>query len=66
MAELTPQERTIARLSAAGRSNAEIAKELSVSVRTVENLLYSIYAKCGVTSSFELAALIARGAPGFH
>ena len=64
MAELTPQERTIARLSAAGRSNAEIAKELSVSVRTVENLLYSIYAKCGVTSRAELADLVARWTAG--
>jgi DNA-binding CsgD family transcriptional regulator len=64
MAELTPQERTVARLTAAGRSDAAIAKELSVSVRTVENLMYAIYAKCGVTSRTELAGLVARWTAG--
>ncbi|GAC1415487.1 MAG: hypothetical protein NVSMB64_25750 [Candidatus Velthaea sp.] len=57
MDELDSLEQTVARLRAAGRSPAAIAKELSVSVRTVENLLYAIYAKCGVTTSAELAAL---------
>ncbi|GAC1429012.1 MAG: hypothetical protein NVSMB5_23600 [Candidatus Velthaea sp.] len=57
MDELDPLEQIVARLSSTGRSTAVIAKELSLSVRTVENLLYAIYAKCGVTSSVELAAL---------
>lgn len=58
MEELTAQERAVAQLSAAGRSPLEIAKELSVSVRTVDNLLYAVYAKYGVTSSAELARIV--------
>jgi DNA-binding CsgD family transcriptional regulator len=64
VAELTPQERNVARLLAAGRSDAAIAKQLSVSVRTVENLVYAVYAKCGVTSHAELASLVARWTVG--
>jgi DNA-binding NarL/FixJ family response regulator len=64
VAELTPQERTVARLIAAGRSDAAIAKELSVSVRTVENLVYAVCAKCGVTSRAELAGLVVRWTAG--
>ncbi|GAC1571687.1 MAG: hypothetical protein NVS3B7_02030 [Candidatus Elarobacter sp.] len=60
MAELTGQERVVARLSAVGRSNAAIAKELRVSVRTVENLVYAVFAKCGVSSGTELLGVLER------
>ncbi|GAC1306368.1 MAG: hypothetical protein NVSMB19_18460 [Vulcanimicrobiaceae bacterium] len=58
MAALTSQECAVARLTAAGHSAAAIAKELSVSVRTVDNVLYAVYAKCGVSSETELARVL--------
>lgn len=47
---LTAQERTIAELAAAGRSNKEIAAQLYLSPRTVGAHLYRIFPKLGVTS----------------
>jgi DNA-binding CsgD family transcriptional regulator len=58
---LTPQEGTVARLVARGRSNREVADELVISVKTVEHHLGHIYAKLGVRSRTQLAAtLLAR------
>jgi DNA-binding CsgD family transcriptional regulator len=54
---LTRRERDIARLAAEGRSNAEIADRLQVSVRTVEGHLYQAFAKLGVTRRSDLAGL---------
>jgi DNA-binding CsgD family transcriptional regulator len=54
--DLTPTEEQIARLVAAGASNAEVAGELFVSVRTVESNLTRIYSKLGIKSRTELAA----------
>jgi DNA-binding CsgD family transcriptional regulator len=56
--ELTPQETTVARLVADGRSNREVAAELVLSVKTVEHHLTRIYTKLGVRSRTELAARI--------
>jgi DNA-binding CsgD family transcriptional regulator len=53
-AELTPREREIALLAAAGRSSREIAAALVVSVRTVDNHLQSAYRKLGVTRRQDL------------
>jgi DNA-binding CsgD family transcriptional regulator len=53
---LTPAEREAALLAAAGRSNRDIAAELSLSVRTVESYLSSAYEKLGVPGRAHLAA----------
>lgn len=54
---LTPGERRVFDLAAAGLSTPEIAHSLVVSRRTVENHLYRIYRKLGVSSRRELAAV---------
>ena len=52
---LTPAERRVARLAAAGRTNKEIADVLYMSVRTVEGHLSRIYSKLEIRSRVELA-----------
>lgn len=52
---LTPSERRVADLAAAGRSNKEIAAELFVSVYTVEEHLSHAYSKLGIRSRTQLA-----------
>jgi DNA-binding CsgD family transcriptional regulator/tetratricopeptide (TPR) repeat protein len=60
-ASLTPAEEGVLALLATGRSNVEIAAELSVSRRTVESHLSHVYRKLDVSSRMELAIqLIAR------
>jgi DNA-binding CsgD family transcriptional regulator len=54
-AVLTPAEWEAAQLAASGLSNREIAPELTVSVRTVENRLQHVYGKLGITSRRALA-----------
>jgi ATP/maltotriose-dependent transcriptional regulator MalT len=53
---LTDGERRVVELVAAGRSNREVATELSVTVKTVEAVLTRAYAKLNVRSRAELAA----------
>ncbi|BCT76704.1 LuxR family transcriptional regulator [Sinomonas cyclohexanicum] len=53
----TPQEAAVARLVAAGLSNRDASRELFVSVKTVQYHLTRIYAKLGISSRGELAAL---------
>ena len=55
--ELTPQEQAIARLTATGASDKDIAAHLSVSVRTVRTHLEHVYAKLGIHSRRELMAM---------
>ncbi|GHO57400.1 LuxR C-terminal-related transcriptional regulator [Ktedonobacter robiniae] len=56
---LSPQEERVLRLLASGNSNADIARELVVSVNTIRTQLQSIYRKLNVTNRVE-ASNIAR------
>lgn len=62
---LTPQERQIAELVAAGLSNKEIGTRLFLSPRTVGAHLYRIFPKLGITSraSMRDALTMADGGP---
>jgi DNA-binding CsgD family transcriptional regulator len=60
---LTRREREVAILAAAGTSSREIAARLDLSVRTVDNYLGRAYAKLGVSSRTELAALLGARTP---
>jgi DNA-binding CsgD family transcriptional regulator len=61
---LTAQEERVARLAAAGAANAEIARQLVLSVSTVETHLERIYAKLGIHSRYELIAQAADASWG--
>jgi pimeloyl-ACP methyl ester carboxylesterase/DNA-binding CsgD family transcriptional regulator len=54
---LTPSERRVVGLAQRGLTNAEIAAQLKLSSRTVENHLARAYGKLGVRSRTELALL---------
>ena len=54
-APLTARQRDIALMAAHGTASRDIAEELHLSVRTVENHLNSVYAKLGVSTRRELA-----------
>ncbi|MER5884410.1 AAA family ATPase [Streptomyces sp. NPDC001941] len=58
-ARLTPQELAVARLVGAGLTNRQAARELVISVKTVEYHLGRIFTKLGVDSRTRLAALLA-------
>ena len=58
---LTPAERETAVLAANGRANKEIAEQLHLSPRTVENRLQRVYDKLGVAGRGELADALAPG-----
>jgi DNA-binding CsgD family transcriptional regulator len=53
---LTPTEKRVAELAAAGRTNREIAQAMFLSVHTVEDNLRRVYGKLGIRSRTELAA----------
>ena len=54
---LTPREAEVMELLQDGKSNAEIAQELSVSIETVRSHARRIYRKLGVKTRRELRAL---------
>ena len=54
---LTPSERRVAVLAAAGCTNKAIAQQLFVTPKTVEVHLSSTYRKLGITSRSELEAV---------
>lgn len=52
--ELTPRESEIAALAAGGLTSKAIADQLVISVRTVNNVLRSVYAKLGISRRQDL------------
>ncbi|MFI6094966.1 AAA family ATPase [Lentzea sp. NPDC051213] len=56
---LTPSERRVAELAAAGKTNKDIAQSLFVTLRTVEMHLSNAYAKLGIDSRQGLAQALA-------
>lgn len=60
---LTPRERELVRIIADGKSNRAAAVALSVSEKSIEKHLTSIYAKLGMTSRAQLAAYVATRRP---
>ncbi len=60
---LTQREQEVGRSAAKGRSSAEIATDLHISLRTVDNLLGRVYGKCGVHGRRDLIELAAETAP---
>ncbi len=59
-AELSPREREVLQLVAQGLTNYQVARQLGVSVRTVEAHLTHVYAKLDVRSRTEAALLAQR------
>ena len=60
LAELTPRELEVLRLVARGMTNAQIAKELYISPRTVNAHLGSVYHKIGSSSRAEATRFTAE------
>jgi pimeloyl-ACP methyl ester carboxylesterase/DNA-binding CsgD family transcriptional regulator len=58
--KLTERELEVLRLIGVGRSNADIASDLAISVRTVERHLTNTYAKMGLAGRSARAAAAAR------
>jgi DNA-binding CsgD family transcriptional regulator len=63
LASLTPQQRQIALLAAAGHTNKEIAARLFLSPRTVSTHLYQVFPKLGITSRAALRDALADPPP---
>ena len=60
---VTPQQRQIALLAAAGHTNKEIAARLFLSPRTVSTHLYHMFPKLGITSRAALRDALADPPP---
>jgi DNA-binding NarL/FixJ family response regulator len=58
---LTPSERRVAEMAARGLSNRDIAQELFLSIRTIENQLRQVYLKLDVAGRKGLPAAMAVG-----
>jgi DNA-binding CsgD family transcriptional regulator len=56
--KITDREREIIEMVIQGKSNADIAKELVISLATVKTHLHNIYQKVGVDSRFDLLARV--------
>jgi DNA-binding CsgD family transcriptional regulator len=62
--DLTPREREVLTLVEKGKSNAEIARELWITTRTVRKHLEHVYTKLGVNSRTAAAVRLRDGASG--
>jgi len=60
--QLTARERELVSLVAAGHSNKDIARRMSISVKTVKTHLTSIFRKLGLSTRLELAVAVGRSA----
>ncbi|GAA2488481.1 LuxR C-terminal-related transcriptional regulator [Streptomyces longisporus] len=58
LGELTARQRQVVTLAAAGLSNRQIAEQLTLSIRTVGNHLYSAYARLGASDRGALPWLV--------
>jgi DNA-binding CsgD family transcriptional regulator len=56
---LTPSERRVAQLAAAGHTNRDIAQELFVTPKTVERHLGNVYRKLGIGGRHGLGSELA-------
>ena len=63
---LSAREILVARLAATGRTNAQIAAELYLSVRTVESHLHHARVKLGVSGRDGLAAFFRASSPALE
>ncbi len=63
LAALSDRERAILLEVARGRSNAEIAADLFLSLKTVETHMRNIFRKLGVSSRVEVARVLERATP---
>ncbi len=57
-AVLSPRQRQVARAMSRGLSNAEIARELGVSVATVKDHVHAVLSKLGITRRAEIHSVL--------
>ena len=60
--QLTARERELVDLVAAGAANKDIARRLTISVKTVKTHMTSIFRKLGLSTRLELAVAVGRSA----
>ena len=61
--ELTTRQLQVSTLVAQGLTNAQVARQLNLSERTVENHVFNSLAKLGLHNRVQLATWIANGPP---
>jgi len=63
VSRLTTRELDIAERAASGESDAQIAREAGISIRTVQTHLSNSYRKLGIGGRSQLSVVLARGRP---
>jgi DNA-binding NarL/FixJ family response regulator len=63
LSALTPREKEIVRLIAAGASNKQVASTLDISERTVKGHLSNVFQKLGVSDRLKLVLYVTDGKP---